>query len=211
MWQWSLNWGEIRGDLVVGSCPMTNADIDRIRGDSGASALLSVQTDLCRDHFGIDYAAHVRHGRALGLAMANAPMRDFDPPDQRRHLPDAVRCLNALLAEGRRVYVHCTAGINRSALTVLAYLAFVEGLAPDDAMALILAGRPEAQPYWEAFNGCRADLIDRHRDDIRLEAYLLSHRPEAAGPLDDWARAERIVLSRILGAAPLSDACRIIW
>jgi len=210
MWQWSLTWGDIRDDLVVGACPMTAEDIDRIRAGAGASALLSVQTDLCRAHFGIDYAAHVRHGRAIGLAMANAPMRDFDPPDQRRRLPDAVRCLGALLAEGRRVYVHCTAGINRSPLTVLAYLTFVEGLGTDDAMARILAARPEAQPYWEAYHGCRADLLDRHRDAIRVEAYRISQRPDTGGPPDDWGRAERLVLSRALSTAPTHDACRIV-
>jgi hypothetical protein len=106
--------------------------------------------------------------------------------------------------------VHCTAGINRSPLTVLAYLTFVEGLVTDDAMALILAARPEARPYWEAWHGCRADLLERHRDAIRLEAYRISQRPGSGGPLDDWARAERIVLSHVLGSAPLTDTCRIV-
>ena len=86
MWTWTLNWGAVRDDLVVGSCPMTFADIDRIAGETGSTALLSLQHDECRRHFRIDYAAHLAHGWAADLVMVNAPMRDFDPPDQRRNL-----------------------------------------------------------------------------------------------------------------------------
>jgi hypothetical protein len=37
-----------------------------------------------------------------------------------------IRKLALLLAMGKRVYVHCTAGINRATLTVLGYLTFVK-------------------------------------------------------------------------------------
>ena len=37
-------------------------------------------------------------------------------------IQDAVRQLNMLVATGKRVYIHCTAGINRAPLTVLAYM-----------------------------------------------------------------------------------------
>ncbi len=42
-------------------------------------------------------------------------------------LPEAVRMLYVLKhALGKRVYVHCTAGINRATLTVVGYLTFVQ-------------------------------------------------------------------------------------
>src|SRR5512144_3081898 len=53
MWEWTLNWNRIRDDLISGSCPMTIDDIDRIRADTGATALLSLQSQQCRMHFGI--------------------------------------------------------------------------------------------------------------------------------------------------------------
>jgi hypothetical protein len=37
-----------------------------------------------------------------------------------------IRKLAVLVAMGKRVYVHCTAGINRATLTVVGYLTFVE-------------------------------------------------------------------------------------
>lgn len=41
-------------------------------------------------------------------------------------LPEAVRALNLLVERGKKVYVHCTAGINRASLTVVGYLTFVQ-------------------------------------------------------------------------------------
>ena len=146
MWQWALEWNVILDDLIVGSCPIEVADIDRIRAETGATALLSLQCEECRARFGIDYGAHRRHGERLGLVLVSAPMRDFDLADQRRRLPDAVRVLHRLRAAGHRVYVHCTAGINRAPLVVLAYLAWVGGLDETKALDVIRAGRPAGRP-----------------------------------------------------------------
>lgn len=41
-------------------------------------------------------------------------------------LPEAVRLLDLLVTNGKRVYVHCTAGINRATLTTVGYLTFVK-------------------------------------------------------------------------------------
>ncbi len=43
MWTWSLNWGEITPRILIGTCPMTPADLDRIRAGADVSALLSLQ------------------------------------------------------------------------------------------------------------------------------------------------------------------------
>ena len=58
-------------------------------------------------------------------------------------LPEAVRMLYALKhALGKRVYVHCTAGINRATLTVVGYLTFVQVCSPAAATATrMLASR----------------------------------------------------------------------
>lgn len=197
MWTWILEWSDIRDDIVIGSCPMTTADIDVIRTGTGASALLSLQHDECRAHFGVDYEDHRRHGEGLGLAVVNAPMRDFDPEEQRERLPAAVFHLHALLARGHRVYVYCTAGINRAPLTVLGYLTFVEGLSPDEAIAAIRRGRPGAEPYWEAWHGCRRDLLDRHRPAVEARAWALAQNDPHRSSEDNWFLAEAQVLREV--------------
>ncbi|HYN39388.1 MAG TPA: dual specificity protein phosphatase family protein [Rhodospirillales bacterium] len=190
MWEWTLNWDQVRDDLLIGSCPMTGDDIERIRDQSGASALLSLQSDICRRAFGIDWEELRASGEKLDLAMVNAPMLDFDPPDQRRSLPRAVACLRDLLAAGHRVYLHCTAGCNRSPLAALGYLTFVEMQPPDAAMALLKQGRPQSDPSWEAYDGCRADLVDVLRENIMVRAYYLSQEIPGDDAQTHWVRAE---------------------
>ena len=207
MWEWTLNWDRIRDNLVIGSCPMTVEDIDRIRDETGATALLSLQSDACRAHFGIDYLEHRAHGERRELAMVNAPMLDFNPPDQRRHLPQAVRCLRELLAAGHKVYLHCTAGCNRAPLTALGYLTFVEMQAPDAAAAFIREGRPQADPSWEAYQGCRADLVEMLRRNIMVRAYYLSQESPDLPPDAHWGRAE----SEMIRAAFVNGRAPVRW
>lgn len=200
MWTWTLNWGEVRDDLVVGSCPMTLPDFDRIKAGTGVSALLSVQHQDCRDHFKLNYTEHVDYGAGIGLTLVNAPMRDFDPPDQRQHLAGAVLALHDLLVEGHRVYVHCTAGINRAPLTVLSLLTFMEAQPFDTALATLLAGRPGAVPTWEAYYGTREDLLAGRDADLQLRAWVISQERPQGGPEENWALAEREVLREIMMA-----------
>ncbi len=193
-WRWSLNWNEIRSDLLIGSCPMSLADIERIVAETDATAILSLQSDACRAAFDIDYETHRGFGEVAGVDMVNAPMLDFDPPDQRRNLPTAVRALTALLAAGRRVYVHCTAGLNRGPLAVLGYLAFVETMPPAEAIAFIRKSRPEAEPSWEAFNGAREDLVEALASFIGVRAYYLHRQNPGDDPELNWSRAESDVI-----------------
>ena len=200
VWVWTLNWGEIRHDLVIGSCPIRRSDLDQIHDNTGVSAVLSVQTADCRSALGIDYQALEAHASKRGLLVLNAPIRDFDPEDQRKRLPYAVGRLRDLLAGGHRTYVHCTAGINRAPLVALAYLTFVEGMAVPDANALILRGRPEASPYWDAYYGCREDSLDPHRPIVPLRAWNLSQANPWETPDGTWFRAEQEILSEAFGA-----------
>jgi hypothetical protein len=207
MWTWSLNWVEITPRILVGTCPMTTADLERIVAETGASAVLSVQHDDCLTYWDIDYPEMRTHGEKLGLRMARSPMRDFDIPDQRRNLAQAVRALADLQSRGHRTYVHCTAGLGRAPLTVLSYLAWVEGLSPEEAIGLINRGRPHAVPAWEAHHGCRQDLVVRYRPRIEERAYALSQTraAEQGDPQEDWRQAEVEVIRSALTAIDPPD------
>jgi len=144
MWTWSLNWNEITPHIVIGTCPMRPDDLVRIRKEAEVSALLSLQHDDCLAYWGIDYSQMQGKAAEIGLALRRWPIRDFDINDMRRQLPSAVSTLAALQATGHRTYVHCTAGLGRSALVVLGYLTLVETRDPDEAISLILASRPDS-------------------------------------------------------------------
>lgn len=199
MAHWPLNWNVVRHDRVVGGGPRTPSDLDALRVEPRVSAVLSVQHDECLAEHKIDYPRQVRYGRRLSLTMERGPLRDFDPADQRRGLPTAVRGLYGLLRQGHRVYVHCTAGINRSPLVVLTYLTLVEGMGLEEAMTLLLHARPEVCPTWEAYHGCRQELTARYEARIRQRAREL-RQGSALPEQEAWRQAERAIWREALTA-----------
>ena len=191
---------------------MTEPDLYRIRHEAGASAILSLQHDECLAHFGIDYEQHRAHGRRLGLEMARSPMRDFNPVEQQQRLPVAVHRLWDLITDGHRVYVHCTAGLGRSALTVLGYLTFMEGVTPDEAIRLLQSRRPGVSPSLEAYEGCRANLLKPRHDEIERQAWIAyrdrSSRQKAGSAEDDWYHAEKTVLRAAISVC-VAETCSL--
>jgi hypothetical protein len=177
---------------------MNPGDLARIRNEAQASAVLSVQHDECLAYWGIDYARLQDRATALGLILVRCPIRDFDIADMRQQLPAAISALASLQARGHRTYVHCTAGLGRSPLVVLAYLILVQKQDPEEAISMILSSRSDAVPAWEAYHGCRYDLVERHRQAIARRAYELYQQGVNTGADADWQQAESEVLRNAL-------------
>jgi atypical dual specificity phosphatase len=174
MWSWSLNWHEITPNLVIGTCPMQPADVARLQKGARVDGILSVQHDDCLAYWKIDDAAMQKAGQKAGLRMVRVPIRDFDVEDSRRQLPKAVAALAGLRQTCNRVYVHCTAGLGRAPVTVIAYLVFFEGMVPEAAFEHVKARRPGSVPAWKAFDDCRRDLVARWSPAIRSRAKELA-------------------------------------
>lgn len=202
MSNWRLNWNVIRPNLIVGSCPREVADLMVLQQNTGATALLSLQHDECLEKQDIDYPRHVRHGHRLGLILARVPLRDFDVDDQQRGLPKAVRALHQLLQQGCRVYVHCTAGLNRAPLVVSAYLLLVEGLSQDAILELWQRTRPNVFPAWAAIHGCCADLTAQYADRIRQRVTELGGNSASVSDADVWQQAEQAIWREALTTQP---------
>jgi hypothetical protein len=198
MWTWSLNWGQVTDHIVIGTCPMTPEDLRRIQSEIGASGLLSLQHDDCLAYWGIDYAEMCHTAVELDLMMARCQIRDFNVADMRRHLPAAIGKLANLRAQGHKTYVHCTAGLERAPTTVLGYIILVEGFSPEDAIRLILNGRPDAVPAWEAYSGCVEDLVAVHKKAIENRADELHQIGAHDNPQADWDRAKGEILRSVL-------------
>ena len=155
-WRWSLNWDVLEGGalaggppIIIGSCPRSPGDVERIAAESGADAILCLQSPVCHEALGIAYAPIRARALELGMLPVHCPMLDFSHSEQSALLPEAVRALAALRALGKTVYVHCTAGINRATLTTVGYLSFVLGEEPEAAAAAVRAARPQAHPYMD--------------------------------------------------------------
>ena len=152
---------QILANLYVGSHPHTCDDIHELHA-AGITAVLNLQSDEDCQHLAIDWSRLAARYFALGVAVHRVPIRDFDDDDLRNKLPEAVRALDELLQEGRTVFVHCSAGVNRSPSAVICYLHWVRGLPLDEAESLVRRSHP-CSPVMEVIRLATRDRKGRSR------------------------------------------------
>ena len=91
--------------------------------------------------------------RESGMSVAEAnrlagqQFGNYTAQVERTRDMDISERLDALLRNGRTVYLHCTEGINRAPSVALAYLVRHEGLEVDEALAELRGCDPGARPY----------------------------------------------------------------
>ena len=99
-------------------------------------------------------------------------VRDIPEEDLLAHLPEATEFVSAALAGGGRVFVHCAAGVSRSATVVAAHLVRSHNLSHVEAVEHVRKRRGVIRPNpgflrqleaWEA--RCRKDAGVRNGDD----------------------------------------------
>jgi atypical dual specificity phosphatase len=112
----------------------------------GHTGLVSLQSDDDLWQRAVDWWDWVAQYRGLGIRALRVPVTDFVPEDLAGHLDQGVAAIAGLIAEGRSVYVHCNAGLNRSTSTVIAYLVAHRGLSVDAAWAYVTE-RHRSMPY----------------------------------------------------------------
>ena len=100
---------------------------------SGVDSVLDVREEACDDDALL--AGH-------GLHFCHVPMTDRAPPTQEQ-LERAVEWVMGELADDRRVFIHCQAGVGRSACVACAVLLRM-GLSLSDAYEAVHRKRPEA-------------------------------------------------------------------
>ena len=67
--RWSLNWDQINSQIVVGSCPRSASDIDRIVDEAGISAIICLQVSLAEPSSVTRSSQHVKHSLQLWHAV----------------------------------------------------------------------------------------------------------------------------------------------
>lgn len=152
---------QILPTVFVGSCPKYPADLDSLRADYGVTAVLNLQTDEDFGYWGIDWSLLAEYYQTTGLLLCRIPVRDLEPRDLRRNLIRCVKVLDQLLRDGHVVYVHCTAGINRSPSVLVAYLHWIVRVPLEDAAEFVMHRR-HCDPY--------LDAIELATEDRELEA-----------------------------------------
>ena len=135
--------------LWVGSYPTDPRDFAALK-EQGIAAVLSLQTEGDIHASGLLPKTVWRMAMSSGLDYERFEIRDFAEDAIRRAIVQAMGKLHALfeqLDDEESVFVHCTAGINRSPSVALGYAILRDGSSTDDVLALARAARPSIRPY----------------------------------------------------------------
>jgi len=136
----------ITQEILVGS-QITCADDLITLKKLGVGGLLSLQDNEDHARAGIRWNILERVGREERIDLRRIPIRDFDPGDLISKIEECMAELDDLLRDYRRVYVHCTVGINRSPGVVISYLVLNNGMNVEGAYRLVKSKRPVVSPY----------------------------------------------------------------
>ena len=128
-------------ELAVGEYP-TPEDAVWLRQGAAIDAVLSLQDDIDLHRKGLELRALEAAYAAHGIAFHRLPVADGEAEMLRAHIDELVVLLDRLLRAGRRVYLHCNAGLNRAPTVAIAYLHVQRGLTLDTARDLVKAQRP---------------------------------------------------------------------
>lgn len=141
-WFERYGYAEVADGLLIGAYPTDAADVTTLR-NAGVECLFN----LCEDR---EYSTGERFAVELALAVAGLEERRLATEDygglKPRMLDDSVGAVLAWLTTGRRVYLHCRAGWQRSATVAAGVVALRDGVELDEALRRIRRRKPSAQP-----------------------------------------------------------------
>jgi hypothetical protein len=150
-WFFSYGFADVHDNLLVGAYPVDDRDIAMLER-CGIERVLNLVDDR-------EYKPGERETVETGYLGAGI--------EERRHclvdygglpgqaLEEAVGEVVRWLREGRRVYLHCRAGWQRSAAVAAGVVAILDGIEIDDALQRVQARKPSADP------------LPHQRDDLR--------------------------------------------
>jgi len=141
-WFQRFGYAVVGEDLLAGAYPLDAGDVRRL-----SAARIDLVYNLCED---VEYAEGQR--AAVQAALAEAEIEEHRLPlVDYGGLPVAalersVREVVEALDTGRRVYLHCRAGWQRSATVAAAAIALREGVDVGEALNRLRERKPTAEP-----------------------------------------------------------------
>jgi len=127
--------------LWVGPAPRTAEDFVLLRG-VGVTDVVTLQTEDEARGTGLQPSVAFRLATVHGMVLHRRGIEDFSHRNLAAGLADAVGLVTRLRGAGKRVYVHCAAGLNRSPTVVAGVLAVGKGLSAEQAAETVRAAHP---------------------------------------------------------------------
>jgi len=128
------------------------------------TSVVNLQSDRDLSVYGINIKKLVKAFSQADIELRRIPTPDFDKQALADNLPQAVEELEKALApRWARVYVHCSAGVNRGPTLAAAYLIKQEAMSAQEAYDFLVARR-DCNPYLEVLKGYEA-FVQRSNPD----------------------------------------------
>lgn len=126
--------------------PMHQIDDNLYLGGLSASSNLSLLnqhgiTSLCSA-----LSAGSHFGKHPGITYHTIDIDDTPSANIKQFVPEAIRFVDRELRAGKKVLIHCAAGISRSSSIAVAYFMAKYGMDFDQALAKVRMGRACATP-----------------------------------------------------------------
>jgi ADP-ribosyl-[dinitrogen reductase] hydrolase len=157
----ALNFNWVTERILAGRQLLTARDIEKL-AKRGITHILDLREPLewAPPYYGIEALEEIDR---LGLHRLHLPIRDQSAPTI-EDLTLADQFLEAALADANnRVYVHCRAGMERTAAILIAYHARQNSISYETALDQLREGRPSLEPLPDQERIVRAWLKDRLR------------------------------------------------
>jgi atypical dual specificity phosphatase len=141
-WFARFGYGEVADDLLIGAYPQDRHDVAVLQAN-GVTRVLNLVQDVEYDPGGRDACVAALAG--AGIEEHRVQIVDYGnlPPED---IELAARIGLDWLTRGERVYVHCRAGMQRSATVAAAIVMLRDGLDAAAALEHIRARKPSARP-----------------------------------------------------------------
>ena len=108
-------------ELLVGEYP-TPADAEWLRREHGVGVVVNLQDDPDLASKGLRLAELERAYGEHGVELRRFKIADGDSAALLARIDEAVTAVDTSIRDGRRVYLHCNAGMNRAPTVAIAYL-----------------------------------------------------------------------------------------
>ncbi|TNV79029.1 hypothetical protein FGO68_gene8491 [Halteria grandinella] len=134
------------------------------------------------------------------------PVLDLPSTKLRPRFPECIDFIKLALDKGGKVFVHCFAGVSRSATVIIAYLMQEHGLAYHAAYKLVKSKRPVICPN----DGFRVQLVQFQKEIKDKQSATQQQKLEQEMSLPNYSTGQEYFKENISGGAAAMQLSKLI-